>query len=76
MLENNVSVASSCEEAAEDAHAIAIMTEWDEFKDRDFDRIYDSMKKPAFMFDGRNILDACMLREKGFQIESIGKSQS
>ncbi len=73
LLDNNVTVASSCEEAAQDAHAVAVMTEWDEFRDRDFDAIYKSMKKPAFLFDGRNILDADTLREKGFQIESIGK---
>ena len=44
-------------EAAKDSHAIAIMTEWDEFKDYDYTRLYDSMVKPAFVFDGRNILD-------------------
>src|SRR5690606_20093441 len=44
-------------EALKDAHAVAIMTEWDEFKTYDWELIYDNMKKPAFIFDGRNILD-------------------
>jgi UDPglucose 6-dehydrogenase len=73
LLETNVTVAKSAEEAAHGAHAIAVMTEWDEFKDCDFPSIYDSMMKPAFMFDGRNLLDNQQLAEIGFDIESIGK---
>jgi UDPglucose 6-dehydrogenase len=60
-------------EACKDAHAIAILTEWDEFKAYDWQRIYDNMKKPAFVFDGRNILDADTLREIGFVFQAIGK---
>lgn len=73
LIETNVTVADSAEAAAEGTHAIAVMTEWDEFKDRDFESIYKSMMKPAFIFDGRNVLDAESLRGLGFQIESIGK---
>ena len=75
LLEENVNVASSAEAAAYEAHAIAVMTEWDEFCDCDFDSIYKSMMKPAFVFDGRNILDAEKLRGHGFEIASIGKGQ-
>lgn len=39
------------------AHGVAVLTEWDEFKQYDWKKIYDSMVKPAFVFDGRNILD-------------------
>ncbi|AXG73167.1 UDP-glucose 6-dehydrogenase [Flavobacterium arcticum] len=60
-------------EACKDAHAIAILTEWDEFKDYDWDRIYNNMKKPAFVFDGRNVLDVEKMRSKGFVFSSIGK---
>jgi len=74
LLYNNVSVASSAQAAAEDAHAIAVMTEWDEFRDQDFDSIYKSMMKPAFVFDGRNVLDIAKLSDAGFEIEGIGKS--
>lgn len=58
--------------ACEKAHAIAVLTEWDEFKDYDWQRIYDNMLKPAKIFDGRNILDAEKLRAIGFKVQSIG----
>src|SRR6056297_3009182 len=61
-------------EAAKDAHAIAILTEWDEFRDYDWQKIYNNMKKPAFLFDGRNILDAQKLSLIGFKVYQIGKS--
>ena len=59
--------------AVKGAHAVAIMTEWDEFAELDFERLYDSMLKPAFIFDGRNILDLEKLREIGFRAEGSGK---
>lgn len=74
LLENNLTVISDPYEAAEFAHAIAVMTEWDEFKRYDFARVYKSMHKPAFVFDGRNILDREQLAHIGFEIHSIGKS--
>ncbi|WP_396601127.1 nucleotide sugar dehydrogenase [Algibacter sp. R77976] len=60
-------------EALKDAHAVAIMTEWDEFKTYDWKKIYSEMKKPAFIFDGRNILDKSEMEEIGFEYSSIGK---
>jgi UDPglucose 6-dehydrogenase len=60
--------------AAEDAYAIAVVTEWQEYKTLDFERIYQSMKKPAFIFDGRNILDHQKLYEIGFNVYPIGKT--
>jgi UDPglucose 6-dehydrogenase len=59
-------------EACKGAHAIAVLTEWDEFKDYDWQKIYDSMLKPAKIFDGRNLLDANKLRAIGFIVQSIG----
>jgi UDPglucose 6-dehydrogenase len=59
-------------EACKDVHAIAILTEWDEFKDYDWERIYDSMLKPAKIFDGRNLLDAEKLADIGFVVQAIG----
>lgn len=49
------------------------MTEWDEFATLDFKAIYDVMSKPAFIFDGRNILPHAVLREIGFEVYAIGK---
>ena len=60
-------------EACKDAHAIAILTEWDEFREYDWQRIYDNMLKPAFIFDGRAILDVSKLREIGFETYTIGQ---
>lgn len=61
-------------EACRGAHAIAIITEWDEFKTYDWKRIYDGMMRPAFIFDGRNILDHKKLMEIGFKVKAVGKS--
>ncbi|CAA9200625.1 UDP-glucose 6-dehydrogenase [Flavobacterium collinsii] len=59
-------------DACKDAHAIAVLTEWDEFTTYDWQRIYDSMHKPAFVFDGRNILNAKKLESIGFIYNGIG----
>jgi UDPglucose 6-dehydrogenase len=56
------------------AHAIAVLTEWDEFKTLDYKRIYDQMVKPCFIFDGRNLLNHKELRDIGFNVFAIGKS--
>jgi UDPglucose 6-dehydrogenase len=58
--------------ACENAHAIAVLTEWDEFINYDWKKIYDSMQKPAFVFDGRNILNAKELTQIGFIYQGIG----
>ena len=59
-------------EVCENAHAIAILTEWDEFKECDWKKIYDSMLKPAFVFDGRNLLNKEELMSIGFNYQAIG----
>ncbi|PJJ10917.1 UDPglucose 6-dehydrogenase [Flavobacterium sp. 1] len=58
--------------SCKDAHAIAVLTEWDEFIGYDWQKIYDSMQKPAFVFDGRNILDKGALEKIGFIYQAIG----
>lgn len=68
-----LTVANDPYSACKDAHAIAILTEWDEFKEYDWQRIYDGMMKPAFVFDGRNILDKEKLEDIGFEYYCIGK---
>jgi len=52
------------------------MTEWDEFKDIDYAAAFASMRKPAFAFDGRNILDHEAMRAIGFDVYAIGKPQA
>lgn len=68
-----IEVSSDPYEACRDSHAIAILTEWDEFRSLDYRRIYDSMAKPAFIFDGRNLLDMQAMQELGFQVRAIGR---
>jgi UDPglucose 6-dehydrogenase len=73
LIENNVIICDSAFEAATQAHGVAIMTEWDEFKDIDPADLYDIVFKPAFLFDGRNILDHKAYIDKGFEVYAIGK---
>tara|TARA_Y100000815_G_scaffold228843_2_gene217964 strand:- start:1739 stop:3109 length:1371 start_codon:yes stop_codon:yes gene_type:complete len=68
-----VKVVNDPKEACKDSHAIAIMTEWDEFKAYDWKAVYDKMFKPAFLFDGRALLDADKLEEIGFETYTIGR---
>jgi UDPglucose 6-dehydrogenase len=70
---DRLNVAKSAYEAAEGAHVIAIATEWDEFKGLDYAKIFAGMTKPAFIFDGRNILDLAQLNAIGFRAYGIGK---
>ena len=74
LIETNVTVANDAYAAADEAHAIAILTEWDEFKTIDAGRVFNGMRQPAFVFDGRNVLDHAMLVEIGFEVHSIGRS--
>ena len=59
--------------AAHSAHAIAILTEWSQYRELDYERIYKAMVKPAFIFDGRNLLDHKKLYQMGFNVYPIGK---
>lgn len=60
-------------EACKGAHGLAILTEWDEFKDYDWKRIKNNMKKPAFIFDGRKLLDRKKIESLGFVYYAIGE---
>ena len=61
-------------EAAKGSNAIALVTEWNLYRELDYERIFASMVQPAFIFDGRNILDHSKLFELGFNVFPIGKS--
>ena len=60
-------------EAAQGSHAIALLTGWDIYRDLDYQKIFDDMQKPAFLFDGRNLLDPEALHKIGFNVFPIGK---
>lgn len=59
--------------ALDDTHAVAVITEWDEFKQYDWKKVYRRAQKPVFIFDGRNILDGAILSDIGFNYRGIGK---
>ena len=68
-----ITFCGDAEEACQGTHAIALLTEWDEFKDIDFDEVFEKMSKPAYFFDGRNLIDPELLRKAGFRAFAIGK---
>ena len=67
-----LSVVSDPYDACVDSHGIAILTEWDEFKTYNWQKIYDKMQKPAFIFDGRGVLDRSQIERIGFVYYNIG----
>jgi UDPglucose 6-dehydrogenase len=69
----NLEFAENPYEAAQGAHAVALMTEWELFKTLEWEMIYKSMEKPAFLFDGRNVLNHQQLFEIGFNVYPLGK---
>ncbi|SDR69247.1 UDP-glucose 6-dehydrogenase [Gramella sp. MAR_2010_147] len=67
-----VSVVNDAYEATKGSHAVAVLTEWDEFKQLDWKNIYKDMLKPAFVFDGRRLLVKQTMEEIGFEFYAIG----
>lgn len=71
-FEDNIEYATSAYDALNNADALLMLTEWNEFRRPDFERVKNLMKSPI-IFDGRNIYDAKRLGEKGFEYHQIGK---
>jgi nucleotide sugar dehydrogenase len=71
--ERFLSVAEDAYQAADESHAIALLTEWDQFKTLDYGLVYENMLKPAFVFDGRRILEREALKSIGFRMYTIGE---
>ncbi len=69
----NIDFEEDVYKAVNQADAIALLTDWNIYKNLDFEKIYSSMQKPAFIFDGRNVLDHEKLFDLGFEVYSIGK---
>lgn len=72
LLDHHVEVVNSAAASARSAHAVAVLTEWDEFAAVNFESIFESMQKPAFVFDGRNVLRNADLANLGFRYFGIG----
>lgn len=73
--ESRLIFANSAQEAVDGAHALVVLTEWDEFKRYNYQDFYATMMKPAFLFDGRSILDHTKLEDIGFEVHAIGKGR-
>ena len=56
------------------ADAVAVLTDWRQFAELDWARVFSLMRKPAFLFDGRNCLDHQALFDLGFHVRAIGKA--
>jgi len=72
----NLKVHNNPYDAMHKAHAVAILTEWDEFVSYNWQTVYDNMQKPAFLFDGRNIVDRNEMADIGFEVKTIGRPLS
>lgn len=70
---NRVTVVNDPYRAMDNAHAVAVLTEWDEFKSYDWYKVYESMMKPAFVFDGRRLLEKDKMEGFGFKLYTIGR---
>jgi len=73
--EDQFKFCASAAEAVEDAHAIVILTEWNEFKTYDYEEFYQRMMKPSFIFDGRNLLQPAKIESIGFEVHQVGVSR-
>ena len=73
-LKGDLSFVEDVYEAADGAHALALVTQWDEYLDLDYEKIHQAMAEPAFIFDGRNHLDHDKLYKIGFNVFPLGKS--
>ncbi|KAJ4962360.1 hypothetical protein NE237_022299 [Protea cynaroides] len=69
----NLNVIKDPYETAKGAHSVCILTEWNEFKSLDYQKIYDAMEKPVFFFDGRNVVNVQAIRKIGFIVYLVGK---
>ncbi len=72
VIRERITVVNEPYTAMKDAHAIAILTEWDAFKAYDWKNVHENMMKPAFIFDGRGITDKLNLQKIGFELFRIG----
>ena len=74
LLSEKIEILESPYKAIVDSSLIAVCTEWTEFIDLKWDKIYNDMQKPSWCFDGRNILDKNELEKIGFKTFFIGQS--
>jgi len=74
ILGDKITYAKNSYDTLEDADALILVTEWNEFRRPDFDKIKSMLKNPV-IFDGRNQYEAKRMKERGFDYFNIGKSE-
>lgn len=67
-----MTICPSVLDACHEAEAVVIATDWDEFSSIDWSKVYNIMRKPAVVFDGRRVVDPTALREIGFRVHAVG----
>jgi UDPglucose 6-dehydrogenase len=72
LIGDKISYSESQYDCLENADALIIATEWNEFRTPDFERVASALKEPV-VFDGRNVFDSKTMQEKGFYYECIGR---
>lgn len=75
-MQKTITISPSALEACKNVEAVIIATEWNEFKVIEWQKVYDNMNKPAFVFDGRLIVDAAKLRQIGFKVRACRPPRS
>jgi len=73
-LPSSVRSAASVAEAADQAHALVLLTEWDEIVSAPWECLPARMRSPRLVFDGRNALDPAEMRDLGFEYVGIGRN--
>ena len=73
-MEGDISFVEDAYEALEGAHSVALVTQWEEYRQLDYERIFNNMIQPALIFDGRNHLNHQQLFEIGFNVFPLGKT--
>ena len=73
-IDSNVEYIINPYKATEGVHGIALITDWTEYSQLDYQKIFDKMEKPAFIFDGRNHLNHRELFDIGFNVYAVGKA--
>ncbi|KAI1296632.1 UDP-glucose 6-dehydrogenase [Halotydeus destructor] len=72
-LEKQLIICNDPYDALTGAHALLVCTEWASFRELDYNKVYQIMQRPAFVFDGRRILDSAKLSKIGFHVERVGE---
>ncbi|KAH8829225.1 UDP-glucose/GDP-mannose dehydrogenase [Flagelloscypha sp. PMI_526] len=75
-IKKSVTICSSAIEACKNSEAVVIATEWKEFREISWQEVYDSMNKPAFVFDGRLLVNHDELTKIGFKVKTIGRGET